>query len=124
MEGGDYTTEDSDDKNCVIRIGSEWHEIEGAHRYVIRYKYVYREDRRPNYDYIFHTILGTDFNERIDTFSFKVEFEKPLPADIQQRLEVYSGAYGSTINLVKDLTVKANQNSWHHPLRQTAGGLL
>ena len=110
VEGGDYTTEDSDDKNCVIRIGSEWHEIEGAHRYVIRYKYVYREDRRPNYDYIFHTILGTDFNERIDTFSFKVEFEKPLPADIQQRLEVYSGTYGSTINLVKDLTVKANQN--------------
>ena len=105
VEGGDFTTEDSNDDNCVIRIGSEWHEITGDHRYVIHYKYIYREDRRPNYDYLFHTILGTDFNERIDTFSFRIEFEKPLPADIQSRLEVYSGAYGNTANAVENLTV-------------------
>ena len=110
VEGGDYTTEDSDENNCVIRIGSEWHEVTGDQRYVIHYKYVYREDRRPNYDYIFHTILGTDFGERIENFSFKVEFEKPLPADIQKRLEVYSGVYGSTKNAVEDLQIKANQN--------------
>ncbi len=110
VEGGDYTTEDSDENNCVIRIGSEWHEVTGDQRYVIHYKYVYREDRRPNYDYIFHTILGTDFGERIENFSFKIEFEKPLPADIQKRLEVYSGVYGSTKNAVEDLQIKANQN--------------
>ena len=110
VEGGDYTTEDSDENNCVIRIGSEWHEVTGDQRYVIHYKYVYREDRRPNYDYIFHTILGTDFGERIENFSFKIEFEKPLPADIQKRLEVYSGVYGSTENAVEDLQIKANQN--------------
>lgn len=110
VEGGDYTTEDSDENNCVIRIGSEWHEVTGDHRYVIHYKYVYREDRRPNYDYIFHTILGTDFGERIENFSFKIEFEKPLPADVQKRLEVYSGVYGSTKNAVEDLQIKANQN--------------
>ena len=111
VEGGDYTTEDSDDDFCVIRIGSEWHEVTGAHRYVIHYKYVYRADRRPNYDYIFHTILGTDFGEEIKNFSFRVEFEKPLPADIQERLEVYSGAYGNTFNTVEDLTVKATRNT-------------
>lgn len=110
VEGGDFTTEDSEDDFCVIRIGSEWHEVTGAHRYVIRYKYVYREDRRPNYDYIFHTILGTDFGEEIKNFSFKIEFEKPLPADIQERLEVYSGVYGSTLNVVEDLTVKTSRN--------------
>ena len=113
VEGGDYTTEDSNEDNCVIRIGSEWHEVTGDQRYVIHYKYIYREDRRPNYDYIFHTILGTDFNERIENFSFKVEFEKPLPSDIQKRLEVYSGAYGNTDNAVEGLTVKANQNFIH-----------
>lgn len=113
VEGGDFTTEDSNDDNCVIRIGSEWHEITGDHRYVIHYRYIYREDRRPNYDYLFHTILGTDFNERIDTFSFRIEFEKPLPADIQSRLEVYSGAYGNTANAVENLTVKANWNFIH-----------
>ena len=106
VEGGGYTTEDSDENNCVIRIGSEWSEVAGDKRYVIRYKYVYRDDRRPNYDYLFHTILGTDFNERIDVFSFRVEFEKPLPADIQDRLEVYSGAYGETTNTVEWQTFK------------------
>lgn len=110
VEGGDYTTEDSNEDFEVIRIGSEWHEVEGDHRYVIRYKYIYRDDRRPNYDYLFHTILGTDFNERIDTFSFKIEFEKPLPADIQNRLEVYSGVYGNTYHAVENLTIKANRN--------------
>ena len=110
VEGGACTTEDSNDDFCVIRIGSEWREVTGDQRYVIRYKYIYREDRRPNYDYLFHTILGTDFNERIDAFSFRVEFEKPLPADIQNRIEVYSGVYGSTINAVKDLSIKANRN--------------
>ena len=110
VEGGDYTTEDSNDDFCVIRIGSEWHEVTGDHRYVIHYKYVYRDDRRPNYDYIFHTILGTDFNERIESFSFRVEFEKPLPADIKERLEVYSGTYGNTFNAVEGLTVRANKN--------------
>lgn len=110
VEGGDYTIEDSDGSNCVIRIGSKWHEERGDHRYVIHYKYIYRDDRRPNYDYIFHTVLGTDFNERIDTFSLKIEFEKPLPADIQNRLEVYSGAYGNKGNAVEGLTIKANQH--------------
>lgn len=110
VEGGASTTEDSDDNNCVIRIGSEWSEVTGDKRYVVRYKYIYRDDRRPNYDYLFHTILGTDFNERIDTFSFKVEFEKPLPNDIQDRLEVYSGAYGNTRNAVESLTIKATRN--------------
>ena len=110
VEGGGYTTEDSDDNNCVIRIGDSWREVTGDHRYVIRYQYIYREDRRPNYDYIFHTILGTDFGERIENFSFKIEFEKPLPDDIQKRLEVYSGAYGNTKNSVEDLQIKANKN--------------
>ncbi|MBR3619642.1 MAG: DUF2207 domain-containing protein [Bacteroidaceae bacterium] len=108
VEGGDFTTEDSNSEFEVIRIGSEWHEIEGDKRYIIHYKYVYRDDRRPNYDYLFHTILGTDFNERIENFSFRIEFEKPLPADIKQRLEVYSGAYGNTINGVENLVVKTN----------------
>ncbi len=110
VEGGGYTTEDSDDDHCVIRIGSEWREVTGAQRYVIRYRYIYREDRRPNYDYIFHTILGTDFGEEIKNFSFKIEFEKPLPDDIQNRLEVYSGAYGNTRNTVEGLTVRTSRN--------------
>ena len=110
VEGGEFTTEDSDDDTFVVRIGDADSEVLGKHRYVIKYKYVYREDRRSNYDYLFHTILGTDFNEDIDQFSFRIEFEKSLPSDIQKRLEVYSGGYGKKSTNVKDLVIKANQH--------------
>ena len=110
VEGGEFTTEDSDDDNFVVRIGDADSEVLGRQRYVIKYKYVYREDRRPAYDYLFHTILGTDFNEKIDRFSFRIEFEKPLPSDIQKRLEVYSGEYGETSANVEDLVIQANRH--------------
>ena len=104
----EYTTEDSDDGFCVIRIGSANREVTGAQRYTIHYTYTYRDDRRPNFDYLFHTVLGTDFNEDIDKFSFTLKFEKPLPSDILKRLEVYSGEYGNTENAVQNLVLKAN----------------
>ncbi|MBR1668569.1 MAG: DUF2207 domain-containing protein [Bacteroidaceae bacterium] len=110
VDGWEYSTEDGNDRNWVVRIGSSSKEVTGEQRYVIHYKYVYREDRRPDYDYIFHTILGTDFNEPIENFSFRIEFEKPLPANIQKLLEVYSGAYGDKKNAVENLTIKATKN--------------
>ena len=110
VEGWPYSTEDSEEDAWVIRIGDADKEVIGPQQYVLHYKYIYREDRRPNYDYLFHTILGTDFNERIENFSFRIEFEKPLPDDIEERIEVYSGAYGSTKMNVENLVVKANKN--------------
>lgn len=107
VEGGEYQVSE-ESENTIIRIGSPDELVAGKHRYIISYKYVYREDRRPQYDYIFHTILGTDYNEEIKKFTFRVEFEKPLPSDIQKRLEIYSGEYGSTESKVEGLTVKAN----------------
>lgn len=111
VEGAPFTTEDSDDEFCVIRMGDADRELIGDHSFVVHYTYTYRDDRRPSYDYLFHTVLGTDFAEPIGHFSFAVTFEKPLPADIQKRIEVYSGEYGDDNNTVEGLVVKATRDS-------------
>lgn len=104
VPGWEYTTEDSNDEFCIIRIGSANREVTGAQRYVIRYTYTYSDDRRPAYDYLLHTILGTEFEQEINHFEFDISFDKPLPDDIADRLEVYGGKYGSRSTMDYTLT--------------------
>ena len=103
----DYTTEDSDEDFCILRIGDEDREVRGHQRYVICYRYEYPDDRRPEFDYLYHTILGTDFEQPIDSFSFSVEFDKPLPHSIADDLKVYAGEYGDRRGLMANLQVEA-----------------
>ncbi len=106
VEGAPYETE-TDNGNLVIRMGDADREVTGDKTYVIHYTYTYRDDRMPAFDYLFHTILGTDFNESIDHFSFDITFEKPLPDDIADRLKVYSGTFGNESNVIEFLEVNA-----------------
>jgi uncharacterized membrane protein YgcG len=103
----DYTTEDGDDAFVILRIGDEDREVRGHQRYVISYRYGYPDDRRPQFDYLYHTILGTDFEQPIDSFSFRVEFDKPLPHSIADDLKVYAGEYGNQSGMMNNLTVDA-----------------
>lgn len=106
VEGAAYETEE-DNGNLVIRMGDANHEVVGDKTYVIHYTYTYRDDRVPAYDYLFHTILGTDFNEQIDNFTFDINFEKPLPDDIASRLKIYSGNFGNETNVIEGLLFNA-----------------
>lgn len=107
VDGWQYRTENKDD-NYVVRIGDEDEYVSGRQTYVLHYKYIYREDRRPDHDYLFHTILGTDFKEPINLFSFRISFDKPLPEDIATRLKVYSGEYGNEANVIDSLALSVS----------------
>jgi len=106
VEGAPYET-DIDNDNKVIRMGDADRKVVGDKTYIIHYTYTYRDDRVPSYDYLFHTILGTDFNEFIDNFSFDITFEKSLPDDIANRLQVFSGAFGNESNVMDNLEINA-----------------
>jgi len=106
VEGWPYETKTEDD-NFIIRLGDADREVTGRQTYIIHYTYAYRDDRVAAYDYLFHTILGTDFDTTTDRFTFHITFEKPLPDNIAERLRIYSGAYGDQNNIVSDLTVRA-----------------
>jgi hypothetical protein len=60
VEDWEFTTEDSNDEFCIIRIGDADREVEGLQRYVISYTFSYPDDRLADRDYLFHTILGTE----------------------------------------------------------------
>lgn len=101
VEGYDFTDgpgEDDNSNNYLIKIGSEDEEVTGLQHYVIHYKFEYPDDRLDYKDYFCHTILGTDMEDFIEHFSFKIKFDKKLPANVKDIIEVYSGAYGCTDN--------------------------
>ncbi|MCR5680539.1 MAG: DUF2207 domain-containing protein, partial [Prevotella sp.] len=100
--------EDSDDDFCVIRIGDEDREVKGKQRYVITYTYTYPDDRLPDKDYLFHTVLGTEFEEPIEYLAFRITFDKELPDDIRDRLKVYAGEYGKKSGMTPSLVVEAS----------------
>ncbi|MCR4602326.1 MAG: DUF2207 domain-containing protein [Prevotella sp.] len=96
VDNWNFTTGDSNDEFFIIRIGDANREVEGLQQYVISYTLTYPDDRLPDQDYLFHTIVGTEFESLIDHVEFNIEFEKPLPDDIDDLLEVYYGEYGGT----------------------------
>lgn len=100
----------SEDINKIIRIGSAYSEVSGLHRYVIHYTFAYPPDRVKDKDYIFHTILGTDFAEDIENFSFNIQFEKPYLDYATGEWEVYGGEYGETNRMV-DAEIEYTENS-------------
>lgn len=105
--GGEFTTDDNADSqdNLIIRIGSEDKTVTGEHTYVIRYTLNYYDDRWPKGDELLHTVLGTGWTTKIDTFAFNVTFDNSLPADFAKNMRVYSGPWDKRENA---LGVKAH----------------
>lgn len=108
VDGWKFTTEDSNDEFCIIRIGDENREVEGLQRYEISYTFSYPDDRLADMDYLFHTVLGTEFEDPIEHFEFHISFDKPLPDDIEDLLEVYAGEYGKTDGVIEDLSIEVS----------------
>jgi len=96
VDDWEYTTSESNDEFCIIRIGDADREVEGLQQYTINYTLTYPDDRLPDQDYLFHTIVGTEFESLIEHVDFCVEFDKPLPDDIDDLLKVYYGEFGAT----------------------------
>ncbi len=101
VSGYDFTTdgeEDFSEESASIKIGSPDRTVEGLQTYVINYKLQYQADRFDGEDFLCHTIWGTKWDAEVDTLTFKIKFDKPLPENFSQKLHVYSGAHGDTRN--------------------------
>lgn len=94
--GDDVDINESDENDCtVIRWGNADRLVTGEHYYSLDYTYRTPDDRIEARDYIFHTLIPSDVRTRIEVLRFNVQFEKPLPADIADRLQIFCGPYGS-----------------------------
>lgn len=88
--GGHCEAETIDNK-LTLKLGSNDKNVEGDHDYTITFRYTYPSDKIKTRDFIFHTLKPNDIKEVVDTCSFDLSFEKPLPADIAKRAKVYIG---------------------------------
>lgn len=87
---------DSDENDCtVIRWGNPDLYVHGDKTYGAEYVYQMPDDRITARDYIFHSIVPTGIPTSIGQLRFLIRFEKPLPDDIAQRLQIYCGPRGS-----------------------------
>lgn len=103
----DYSEDDS--SSYYIKIGDADTYVEGLHTYKIRFDYVMPEDRIKKGDFFFYSVLGADWKTDIENFSFRMEFEKPLPQSAVDAFQIYSGALGKTDNKL-DITPIVDQN--------------
>ncbi|MFR1809810.1 MAG: DUF2207 domain-containing protein, partial [Pygmaiobacter massiliensis] len=87
----------SEDGIDYIRLGSEDVWLSGEHEYRIHYVYDMGDDRVPEYDELYWSPAGSDWNTTIKALNFSLTLPKSAALD---GLEVYSGGYGTTSNLL------------------------
>lgn len=95
---GDVADLSNKDNNLLIRIGDPDRTVKGDKLYSIEYVLRNSDDRIEEKDWFYHSIVGKDLELDIDTLSFTIVFDKPLPKNAAEQLKVVSGEIGSQTN--------------------------
>lgn len=101
---------DSEDGNQVIQIGDSDETIIGPHTYMISYNLVIPEDYHSNYDFMYYSVLGSNWDTTIDHFTFDIQFDKSLTKKEMSNLKVYSGNLGNRNNVLDVQTSLTQKN--------------
>lgn len=96
---------DKEDGNQVIQIGDPDSTLIGPHTYTIRYTLVIPEDYHSDFDFLYYSVLGSNWQTSIQHFSFDIQFEKALTQKEMTHLQIYSGSLGNQSN---DLQVETH----------------
>lgn len=98
---GDEFTASRQGEEEVIRIGSDERMVSGEKTYVLTYTYVMPDDRIPYSDFLYYSLLGSETDEPINRFTFRLMFEKPLTDASLEAFRIYSGDPGEKKNTLK-----------------------
>ena len=99
IDAGDEPFEASyEDSRCRIRIGDADTLLLGAKSYDISFTYGIPDDRLNDFDFLYWSALGAEWETSIDRFAFTLRFDKPLPQSAVDGLQIVSGRYGSETN--------------------------
>lgn len=87
---------DLNENSCTIKIGDSDSFVSGRQKYIISYTLTIPDDRLPQSDFFYYSVLGSEWNTTTDNFNFTIEFEKEIPEGTNPR--VFSGEYGKSEN--------------------------
>ena len=93
VKGAPSRTE-TDGDNLTVRIGSADELVEGSRTYTLSYRYVMSDNRLPDADLLYYSVLGTSWSAGIDLFEFEIGLDKPLDKDALEGVAISSGARG------------------------------
>ena len=78
----------TDDGVFFIRIGDEDSTVTGTQTYTLHYSYDFGADRVAEYDEFLYSPIGPNWQVPIQTASWRIQFEKPLPESAVQAFSV------------------------------------
>ena len=97
VDGAPYDVYTEDDY-YYIKLGDADQYVSGDMTYQLSFVYDIGDDRIADYDEIFYSINGPDWDTYIENFTFNMSFEKPIPDESAASMALYSGSYGYTGN--------------------------
>lgn len=92
VQGEEYD-QSTEDGVHLIRIGNEDTTHMGEVEYSLSFTVDVGDDRTPDSDSIFYSLLGADVTTTVEHCAFNFTFDKPLPSGTE--LSMFSGAYGA-----------------------------
>lgn len=106
----DYLTEEVDGVKD-IRIGSADRYLSGEQSITLDYTLQLPDDRTPQSDLFFHSVIGTGNPCTIRRIGFRIFFDTPLPPESLQRIIVYKGPEGSTDDYSRQVLTECTPDS-------------
>lgn len=95
---GDAVSVEYEDGYQNLKLGDSNTTIIGQHTYNISYTIVIPEDYHKDYDFMYYSVLGSEWDTYISHFQFDITFEKALTKNELNSFSVYSGTLGETTN--------------------------
>lgn len=100
-------SDDKDDPSGykILKIGdpAEW--VKGSKEYEISYDFDMGDDRLMAYDLFYFDIIGPDWDTKIKSVEFLVEFDKDVDLS---KTKIYSGKIGNTNTSEVEFTIEGN----------------
>ena len=106
LKGWEFDTY-SEEGNKVIRIGSEDETVIGRQKYEINYRIKVYDDRNPEEDFLYLDVIPTGWETPIEEARVSIKLPKAID---ENKIEVYSGYYGSTYKGSVDWTYEKETN--------------
>ncbi len=97
---GAESTRKNNGGTAYIQLGSADRTVEGPVTYHLRYRYIFPEDRIPDYDLVYYTLLGADWAVPVAQLQYTVSFDNGLPPQAVEAMRFYSGPRGEEGNLL------------------------
>lgn len=91
-----------EDNYLGIRIGDANTLVTGRHDYVLSYDYRVGNDRTTTGDLFYFSLLGSDNDCKVDTFTFAIRFDRPVSKEYLSQIKLFFGTRGDEKNKAAD----------------------